>query len=571
MTPARSGKLTRSAVGAVLCVVAFFAYSFLTLSSPLLFNSPDENANFVFASEFADNDRLHRIEPAVLQLGPAVHPRSVKVVDDVQVPGGFLGLPLIFGAIGKVVGTINMTLLTPFFAVLGVIAWGFLLRRFYGNRVGLLGALILAAHPAWWYWSARTMMPNVPFMSLLIIAACLFFARPFNSLLKIKGVEGYHLLRNSDFALAGIFAGLALAVRPVELYWLVIFFLAVLVTVRRMPWKAAAVTAVFLLLTLLPFGLLNSSLYGGFLSTGYGEVAATVGDDAHQGMGARLLGPLRPVLFPLGFAPRTALSNFWSYGLRLFWGWTILVGFSALVLLRRRRAGGVAPLTLPGKVFLAAGCAVAVWLTAFYGSYVLQDNSVAGAVTIGVSYTRYWLPIFVLSTVPVALAADSLYARFADRSWTAPAAVAVFVVAALISGRTVFSADQEGLSAVRAALTDNYTKRQVVLEHTEPGAIVIADRSDKTIYPFRPVINPLRDERTYALLPDAVAFRPTYYFGITFPDGDLEYLRGVKLPPLGVTIDPVVTVGDETLYRFSAVEDGASPDSETGTEDQNDG
>lgn len=549
----RTRSLGWVAVGAALCVAAFFAYSFLPLSAPLMFNSPDENANHVFAVGFAETGRMHRLEPLNVRLDGAVHPRSVKVVDDLQVPGGFLGLPFIYGAIGKAVGTVNIPLLTPLFALLGVIAWGLLLRRLYGNTVGLAAALLLAANPAWWYWSARTMMPNVPFMSLLLLTLYFFVCRPFASLLERHGAEGLHLLRSSDYAIAGIFFGLALAVRPVELYWLVLAAVTVALVVRRIPWRGVAVAFAFAVMTLAPFIVLNDSLYGGLFSTGYGDVAATVTDDAHQGMGANLLGPLRPVLFPLGFAPRTASANFWSFGLRLFWGWTVLVGIAALMLLRERRHRGIAPFSAASRAFLASGAVVTVWLILFYGSYVLQDNSVAGAVTIGVSYTRYWLPMFVLSTVPIALALARFLERQAGKRWSRPAAAVFFALLVIMSGRTVFSAEQEGLSAVHATLTDNYVKHEVVIGMTEPDAIVIADRSDKNIFPDRAVIYPLRDERTYGLLPEAIAARPTYYFGITFPERDMDYLRRVKLPPLGVTIEPVVTVGDETLYRFGRV------------------
>jgi hypothetical protein len=476
------------------------------------------------------------------------------VVNSLQVPGGFLGLPLIYGILGKVVGIVNIPLITPVIALLGVIAWGLLVRRLYGATVGGLAALLLAVNPAWWYWSARTMMPNVPFVSFLLLSAYFFVCRPFAASLERHEAEGFHLLRNSDYAIAGILFGLALAVRPVELYWLVLAAAVAAVVIRRLPWKGIAIAVVFSFMLLAPFAALNHSLYGSLFTTGYGDVAASVAGDAHPGMGARLLGPLRPVLFPLGFAPRTAFANFWTYGLRFFWGWAVLVGAAALLLLRERRYRGTGPLSVSDKAFLAMGTIVVVWLVFFYGSYVLSDYSVPGAVTIGISYTRYWLPIFLLSTLPVALALARLAGRYGGKRWFRPVSAAGLLLLILLSGRTVFSAELEGLSAVQATLTDNYVKHEVIMEMTEPEAIIITDRSDKIIFPDRSVIYPLRSERTYSLLPEAVSYKPTYYFGITLPEQDVKYLREVKLPPLGVTIDPVVTIGDETLYRFSPVE-----------------
>jgi hypothetical protein len=543
--------ISKAAAGLALAVAAFFAYSFLALSMPAMFNSPDENANHFFSVSFAEENKLYNVEGLNILLDDAVHPRSVKVVDGLQVPGGFLALPFLYGLIAKFVGTGSIGLITPLFAILGVLAWGFSMRRLFGDRVGLLAGLLLLANPAWWYWASRTMMPNVLFLSLLLMALCLFLVRPFASLIERRGIDGFLLLRHSDYALAGIAAGLALAVRPVELYWLILIDAALLLTVRKyIPWKGAIVTAVFMLLTLVPFGFLNNSVYGSFLSTGYGDVAATVSDDAHQGMGARLLGPVRPLLFPLGFAPRTAVSNFWSFGLKLFWGWTLLVGASALYLLRTSRQRRTARLSDPAKGMLAVSVVVVAWLMLFYGSYVLSDNSVAGAVTIGVSYTRYWLPIFILSTLPVAFAASRLFETYADRKWTKPLAKISVLIYFTLSAAMVFGAPQEGLNSVRDTLEENSLKLHVIFDYTEPDSIIVTDRADKFIFPHRRVIQPLRSERTYSLLRAAVDARPTYYYGLTLPERDLMYLATEKLPPLGVNIEPMVSVDGETLYRI---------------------
>ena len=547
-------RLSSYAVGGALAVAVFFGYSFLTLSAPIMFNSPDENANHVFAVGFAETGMMHRVESLNVYLDGAVHPRSVKVVDGLQVPGGFIGLPLIFGALGKVVGTMNILLLTPVFALLGVLAWGLLMRRSFGGAVGVFAAFLLAINPAWWYWSARSMMPNVLFLSLILIAVCLFIVRPFGSAVEKRGLNGLRLLRNADYALAGIFAALALAVRPPELYWLALAAVVAAVVIRRLPWRGIAVALAFMAMTLAPFLMLNQSLYGGVMSTGYGDVAATVSDDAHQGMGARLLGPLRPVLFPLGFAPRTALANFWTYGLKFFWWWTAIVAASGVYLAYlRRKTPCPAETSRRVGVLLAVSAAVSIWLVPFYGSYVISDNSDPSAVTIGSSYFRYWLPLFVLSTAPVAAAAARLL-ETRRRGIAMAALIAAALILSAVSGASVFGAPQEGLSSVRASLVDNLAKHEIIMELTEPDAIVIAERSDKIVFPERSVIYPLRSEHTYALLPQAIRLKPTYYFGITFPEQDMQYLREVKLPPLGVTIEPVVTIGEETLYRFGLVE-----------------
>ena len=87
-----------------------------------------------------------------------------------------------------------------------------------------------------------------------------------------------------------------------------------------------------------------------------------------------------------------------------------------------------------------------------------------------------------------------------------------------------------------------------MLAHTDPKSLVIVDRADKLLFPQRPVIYPLRSEATYAALPKLSGAAPLYYYGITFPEKDLDFLRSEKLPPLGLTIEKVLELQEESLY-----------------------
>jgi hypothetical protein len=44
--------------------------------------------------------------------------------------------------------------------------------------------------------------------------------------------------------------------------------------------------------------------------------------------------------------------------------------------------------------------------------------------------------------------------------------------------------------------------------------------------------------------------KEVYYFGITLPHTDLKWLQQQKLPPIGLTIDPIANFGSQSLYRF---------------------
>jgi hypothetical protein len=265
-----------------------------------------------------------------------------------------------------------------------------------------------------------------------------------------------------------------------------------------------------------------------------------------------LIGPLQPYLFPLGFAPRTSWGNFAVYGLEFFGWWTVLVALSLVGVIAaawRSKSSAGRGARGPATALALAASAVTVWLIFFYGSWSFQDNPDPAAVTIGTSYFRYWLPIFVVSVVPVAWAAERLLARLKS-SWQPAIGVLALSVLAAVSAWSVFGAPQEGLLDIRRNLLRYDAEIGRVLELTEGNSLVVVDRADKLLFPDRAVIYPLRSAETYAMLPRLVAAVPVYYYGITLPPEDLEYLRGSKLPPLGLTIDPVISFEQETLYVF---------------------
>ena len=78
----------------------------------------------------------------------------------------------------------------------------------------------------------------------------------------------------------------------------------------------------------------------------------------------------------------------------------------------------------------------------------------------------------------------------------------------------------------------------------------MVDYADKYLFPHREVVVPLRSEHTYSHLPALRELAPLYYYGITLPETDLVYLQEEKLIELGLTIEPIEEVFNETLYRI---------------------
>jgi hypothetical protein len=525
-------------VAAIAAPLLFCLYAYLPLFAAPIPTSPDEASNLFFSRLYQDVSYLYHFDSWNLVADGAVHPRSMVVADNFLVPGGFIGLPLIYGLIAKLTGPGAIPFFSPLVALLGVIGFGLLSSRLLGRRAGWTAAALLALHPVWWYETARTMQTSALFFTLAIWGAWFLVAAP---IAKMRGKHGI-VSSLADGVVGGVLLALALAVRMSEAYWFVVAALAAVVLVRPLPWRRLIAAAVAGALTLAPFLVQNYSLYGSIVATGYGAVGqAGVTGEKLQGFGMRLLGPLQPLLFPLGFAPRTALKHFWTYGLVFLPWWTVVVAAaSAYALAAGRRARALLhPLT-------AAALAAAVWLVFFYGSWTVYDSPDPKAVSIGSSYLRYWLPVFIASTWPVAWAAAKLWDR---GRWRGPL-VALAVVLAGFSAATVFGASGEGLLALRATNQRYAAVKAELLAATEEDSIIVVDRADKFLYPDRSVIVPLRSETTMAALKKLKNRAYLYYFGVTFPAKDFNWLNDVQLKPLGLHVTPVKELGVETLYRF---------------------
>lgn len=506
------------------------------------FASPDETANAFFAETFAGQGRLYSFEPFNAALGDFFYPRSMIAVDGRLLPISFLALPVLFGVLIKIFGSWSTTFWTPLFAILAVWAWYAIFRKIFDRRVGLFSALLLFAMPAWWYWTSRPLTHNALFVSFLIFFVYFLVVRPV--------VKNISTNRWGDYFLAGLMFGGALWVRTSEIFWLLPVLLFLLfVSRKKISWSAVLFFVAALAVSLVPLLFLNKSLYGGYLSTGYTVVSSEINlTDANSAVSdvwvngrsriPRMIIDSVSAVLPFGFHPRAVLRNVWNYGLLMFW-WMTLPALAGVIILRRR-----------WKYIVAVSLAAAI-LGIVYGSSAIHDNPDLSAITIGNSYSRYWLPVFVAITP---LAAVALI-RFGQLPFWGKAkrfiAPAIFILMTVLSVNIVFFSTDDALWPSRGRLIEAETVRDAVLDLTESNAVIVTDRGDKLFFPDRVIRYPLRDETTYALLPRIIAVTPLYYYGITLPPLDLDYLNNEKLKGLGLRIDLVQTFLAESLYKIS--------------------
>lgn len=548
----------------VALIVAFFVYSSFYLSLPPKFNSPDETSNYFFIKNYVENGVIRVFEPLNFAFDDRIHPRSVLVVNGYLVPGGFLGLILIYGWLAKIFSMQIIPFLTPLFASLAVFCFYKIIKKIFDSKIAFWSSFLILIHPAFWYYSARGLFPNVLFLSFLIIGFYFLVcrriilqitvegdvdARPKNFFSE-KGREDFKERREREtyihFILAGLFFGLAMTVRLSEIIWVggVLFFLF-LIYRKSLSWKQIILFLIFAILTFSPIFAYNQVFYGNPFLTSYNLSDSRI-IDSEQWVLSWLLSFSRYV-FPFGLHLKNILNNFSNYFVGLFW-WLAIPLVVGLLLYVKKIIDN--KLNKEQKIYLGVYLFISSFLFVYYGSWLFYDNP-AKEVSIGTSYVRYWLPIYILSAPFIIFVFEKLISLFRGNFKK----ILVFLLCAVyifLSVNLTFFDRNDGLVAVKKNVKEYAKIASEVRKIIEPDAVIIVDRADKIFFPEYRVIYSLRDEETYDLIPRIVNLIPLYYYGITLPQKDIDYLYAKKLDPQKVEIVKIKDFGIETLYRLKS-------------------
>ncbi|MDO8490230.1 MAG: glycosyltransferase family 39 protein [bacterium] len=538
-------------------VIFFCLYSYIpfqTLSGPLIrLSSPDETANYYFSKMVGEKMSLGFDEPALAVSKNFIHPRSMTAVVDKVRPVSFLGLTIFYGVAVKAFGEKALLFFTPLLAVLAIPFFYLLIRRIFKERVALVASLLLLIHPAYWYYTSRSMMHNVLFVDLCIIGFSL-------------------LLTQRHFALkflGGLFIGASLMVRFSEVIW-VFAVLAVLLCFCFRRVKPLGVVAAALGV-LIPIGALlamNNQVYGNPISFGYQTVDTStaivslqhssnlirsfdfsrIGEIFGGVIGAAQ--SLRQYILPFGFAPHIFLQHFMDYAVTMFWWFAPLIVFGVAWSAREGLIETIRNRRLDDRLILIVILGViAVWLVIFYGSWLFNDN-ITKNVTIGNSYVRYWLPITVLA---LPFAAQCLV-YIGERARGIVRVALISCICALIvfySFRTTLWDGPESLFAVAGHLSLYREKALMMNSLTPPNAIIFSQRSDKIFFPDRKVAQIFDSYAELPLVPQILAAYPIYYYGF-WTEKDADYVSHRYFEPLHLKLVYIATF-DENERLFQVI------------------
>lgn len=474
---------------------------------------PDETTNWYFASRVAAGEPLAVAEPRNQAAGNVIHPRTANVrADGAIVPGAYLGMPLWYGMVGRVVGVRAMLFLTPLLAALGLLAFAAIITRFAGRGIAAIATAFLALHPALWLFTATAFLPNVPFVALLLCGFAVLLATSRRVPPALQWIIG------------GALVGIALTFRTHEIVWVVAVVCAIAWQQRR-GWRALLACAIGASLPFIPILVLNTQLYGSPFTTGYALLHAGGAVPTEFASG----GILRTLVAPFGLHPFEAFTRFWEYLVVPYW-WFMVLALAAVLRSMRHMRGAICTIVL------------IVWLILSYGSWTIADPLVRATNVLTISYVRYWVPIVVLLAPWAAIGFRDVVRR-AGR-WQHAVAALTLLAIALTSGGQIDRDPLEGLRRQRQAIAEHRERARAVIAATPADAVIVSHRMDKVFFSERAVmyvpevIDADVEQHLHALLGAA----PVFWYDPHTPDVAFATLELVGAMPFS-----------ELLYRLRAL------------------
>jgi len=566
--------------------------------------SPDESANYVFTKLYAQTGNLSISENYNLYTSDIMHPRSLRSDHGEIKPVSFLGIILIFGQIAKLFSYKIIPFLTPFFASLGIIAFYFLIKKIFNKSNALLSSFLLASFPPYIYYTVRSMFHNVLFTVLLLFSltflvyafrkrkktkfllfrkffkhkkqASLFSANKFiNKHLNFKKID---YLSYFSVSLSGIFLGLTIITRSSELLWILPLFLFLWVfNFKKIGFLKLLIFLIFVFISILPAGFYNKILYGSYFYGGYSEMNSSLAEMTNAGLEIVKATPMaklksiqnssqkiKEIIFHFGLHPRFSLKMAYEYFVKMFY-WIFWLAFLGILIFlfqfkkyKKRHF-----------IYLGGLIIISFILIIYYGSWEFHDNPDSSHYTIGNSYTRYWLPIY-LGVIPFAslfimrltraiasllfkLKSINFFQNRKNKKFVFNSLRAIIIILFFyIAVNFVLIGSEEGLVFLADRQRDSKMEWKKIIELTEGNSTIITRYHDKLLFPERKVIVGLFDDQNmikeYANL---VNLLPVYYYNFTFPERDIRYLNERRLKESGLQIKKIKKItSDFSLYKL---------------------
>lgn len=491
----------------LLCIIFFGLYSFNVWSlwlpnlvnfGHIIFNWPDANANYFFASVFAQYNSFLYPESLNLISDNILHTRSINVFDMSLVPMTFLPALYMFALFFKILGAVNILWLTPALASISVyVLYKLVNYIFQEKHLSFLIALLFLPLAPWLYFANVVMLPTILFIFLLLLAwYCM--AIYFKKLELVYWTWGT------------IFLSLAVLVRPTEFFWLLVTTLLVFYFNKNKVNLFLLSFSVLVFCNFLIMALyLNKLTYGAYLNIGYQNLQTGALPTEIDNVSTSLWNFIKLVIMPFGFDLKLLVYNFYNYFIKIIWPYIIFV-LAGLYYIFNKIKNKEEKYSVWSKYILIT-LVTFVFVLLYYGSWDLADPLVKNLNTISISYIRYFLPLYIL-VLP--LAAYGIKRLFFKENKLTNSLIVYFMVTliSLVSIRTAFYSPHDGLLQNRESVIEYYYQYATVAEKVAPGSIIITDRSDKVFFPKYRVIVSQGDLPLWSRVANLVTESDVYFY-----------------------------------------------------------
>ncbi|MFA5210889.1 MAG: hypothetical protein WC414_00105 [Patescibacteria group bacterium] len=444
-------------------ILLFFLYNFLNLINPRFFNSPDENANFVFISNFAQNNSL--IIPLTKDyeiFNEFIHPRSTFVIEkggqDI-LPVGFWGIIIFYGAFAKIFGDYLLLFLTSILTILAGLAFYKIIEKIWNKNIAWFSTILFYIHPAVFYYTSRSFFPNMPFIDLLIISLYFLLTKPFS--------KKYQKLFVDDI-IGFVFLLSALLVRPSEIVWLFISGLIILFSYKKeISNKSLVRFSIISFLFFLFYLIINTFLYNNSAPTYISSNSLDLDSKLNY-------------IFPFGINLNLILSTGYFYFVKLFLPFVFLALLGIFVFLFDWQKNK--NINKEQKIYFSLFIFISLFLFVYYGSY---KTEMYYQKTIGVAYDRYWLLIFIMSLPFIAYFFDYFKRKL---NYKKDYFIYSFIfILFLFSFKLTFTS-LNGIFFINNQLQYQKEVREDVLNKYGNDVIILTDSEDKFFWPEIEVI-----------------------------------------------------------------------------------
>lgn len=413
-----------------------------------------------------------------------------------------------------IVGDVALPFIIPILA-LSVIIPLLGMTRPLGRLAQFAAAVCWLTFPTVILYANRGLFPNLPALCLTIWAAWLIwqFDRP------------------PTTALAGLLTGLALFIRPTEIFWIIPVIIVMgrgrIFSKRNIYYFISPLAIIGLVGAWLGYKTYASSLVFGYQISETGTYLAGAEPVPSQGESRTWW-----QAWPFGFHPRNVWYNVKSYIFVFLAPWAAVTLGAALLAWREKG----------NRRFILLAAWVAGITALVYGQGIYQDHVRLNEISLANSFLRYTIPLAAIGAFSLAWLSGWLAQRDGRRGQIL--AVAIIVLTGYLGLWSAFSRDDEGLSRNGAELA-RYTRiRDQAAGILTEGTYVISERSDKIFFPRFNAISPLPQREQIARLMESGI--PVALFLRTLSDEQIAAWKGS-----GIDVTKVLEDGNESLYLAS--------------------